>query len=52
LEKGKTITGDYYASLLDQLKNKIEEKQPHLNRKKNPLSSGQCPCSHMFTING
>ena len=34
LEKGKTITGEYYASLLDQLKVKIQEKRPHLNRKK------------------
>jgi [histone H3]-lysine36 N-dimethyltransferase SETMAR len=34
LEKGKTITGDYYASFLDQPKNKIEEKRPHLKRKK------------------
>jgi len=34
LEKSKTITGEYYASLLDQLKEKLEEKRPHLKRKK------------------
>jgi len=34
LKKGKTITGEYYASLLDQLKVIISEKRPHLNRKK------------------
>lgn len=34
LEKGKTITGEYYASLLEQLKTKIKEKRPHLARKK------------------
>ncbi|EFA13324.1 hypothetical protein TcasGA2_TC031211 [Tribolium castaneum] len=28
LEKGKTINGPYYASLLDQLKQKIQEKRP------------------------
>jgi histone-lysine N-methyltransferase SETMAR len=32
LEKGKTITGDYYASLLDQPENKIEEKRPYLKK--------------------
>ncbi|XP_076643528.1 histone-lysine N-methyltransferase SETMAR-like [Halictus rubicundus] len=30
LQKGKTITGAYYASLLDRLKAEIAEKQPHL----------------------
>ncbi|CAK9833202.1 Mariner Mos1 transposase [Anthophora retusa] len=34
LEKGKTITGNYYASLLDLLNNKIKEKRPHLMKKK------------------
>lgn len=34
LEKGKTITGTYYASLLDQLIEKIKEKRPHMTKKK------------------
>lgn len=34
LQKGKTITGVYYAALLDQLKLKIKEKRPHLANKK------------------
>ncbi|CAK9816389.1 Mariner Mos1 transposase [Anthophora quadrimaculata] len=34
LEKGKTITGNHYASLLDLLNNKIKEKRPHLMKKK------------------
>ena len=34
LEKGKTITGAYYASILDKLKEQIAEKRPHLKRKK------------------
>lgn len=34
LEKGKTITGAYYATLLDKLKAEIEEKRPHLQKKK------------------
>lgn len=34
LQKGKTITGAYYASLLDKLSKEIEEKRPHLKKKK------------------
>ena len=34
LEKGKSITGAYYSSLLDRLKIKIAEKRPHLKKKK------------------
>ncbi|KAL6257504.1 hypothetical protein P5V15_011074 [Pogonomyrmex californicus] len=34
LEKGKTITGAYYASLLDKLKAEIAKKRPHLKKKK------------------
>ena len=37
LEKGRTITGVYYAALLDRLVDKIKEKRPHL-QKKNSLS--------------
>ena len=41
LEKGKTITGEYYSNLLTTLDEKIREKRPGL-QKKNHLSSGQC----------
>ena len=34
LQKGKTITGAYYASLLDKLKAELAEKRPHLQKKK------------------
>lgn len=34
LEKGKTINSQYYVSLLDQLDDKIREKQPGLRKKK------------------
>lgn len=32
LEKGSTITGDYYPALLDQLINAIKKKRPHLKK--------------------
>ena len=34
LEKGQTITGAYYVSLLHQLREEIKKKRPHLKRKK------------------
>ena len=34
LEKGKTITGSYYAALLDQFKDAIKAKRPHLAKKR------------------
>lgn len=34
LPKGQTITGVYYASLLDKLKQKVNEKRPGLAKKK------------------
>jgi histone-lysine N-methyltransferase SETMAR len=34
LEKGKTITGPYYASLLDRLNEEIKTKRKHLLKKK------------------
>ncbi|KAG8321245.1 Syntaxin-1A [Homalodisca vitripennis] len=33
LQKGKTITGAYYASLLDKLQAELVEKRPHLQKK-------------------
>ena len=34
LQKGKTITGAYYASLLDKLKAELAGKWPHLQKRK------------------
>ena len=34
LQKGKTITGEYYASLLDRFDAILKEKRPHLAKKK------------------
>jgi histone-lysine N-methyltransferase SETMAR len=34
LEKGKTITGEYYSNLLRRLGEKIREKRPGLQKKK------------------
>lgn len=38
LEMDKIITGTYYASLLDRLKNELQEKRPLLANKKIGLS--------------
>lgn len=37
LEKGRTVTADYYVSLLDQLEEKIKEKRPHMQKKKTSI---------------
>ena len=34
LEKGRTITGTYYAPFLDRLVDEIWKKRPHLKKKK------------------
>jgi hypothetical protein len=36
-EKGKTITGEYYSSLLTRLDEIIREKRPDLQKKKSPF---------------
>jgi len=50
LEKGKTITGEYYSNLLTRLDEKIHEKRPGLQKKH--FSSGQCPCPQKCFGNG
>ena len=42
LEKGKTITGEYYSNFLARPDEKIREKRPGLQKKKIYLLSGQC----------
>jgi hypothetical protein len=34
LEKGKTISGEYYSNLLTRLDERIREKRPDLQKKK------------------
>jgi histone-lysine N-methyltransferase SETMAR len=51
LEKGKTITREYYSNLLTRLDEKNCEKRPSLQKKKN-LSSGQCICPQKCFGNG
>lgn len=34
LQKGRTITGEYYAALLERLNDELEKKRPHLAKKK------------------
>jgi len=52
LEKGKTITAEYYSSLLTRLDKKIPKTRPGLQKKKNHLSSGQCTRRQKFFGNG
>lgn len=49
LQKGKTITGAYYASLLDKLKAELVEKRPHLQKKKILLHQDNAP-SHTSVV--
>ena len=37
LEKGRTLTGAYYAALLDRLVDEIRKKRKHLKKKNNYL---------------
>ncbi|CAH2000520.1 unnamed protein product [Acanthoscelides obtectus] len=43
LEKGKTITGQYYSELLYCFDKKLEETRPHLMRKKVLLHQDDAP---------
>lgn len=49
LEKGKTITGEYYASLLVKLNDVIKEKRPHLVKKKVLFHHDNAP-AHSSTV--
>ena len=49
LEQGRTITGEYYASLLDQLKDAIKAKRPHLAKKKVLFHQDNAP-AHTSTV--
>ena len=49
LQKGKTITGAYYASLLDKLKAELAEKRPHFQKKKILFHQDNAP-SHTSAV--
>ncbi|GFV86702.1 hypothetical protein TNCV_3964321 [Trichonephila clavipes] len=49
---GKIIIGAYYVSLLDKLQAEFAEKQPHLQKKKNPVSPRQSTVSHLSSRHG
>ena len=49
LEKGRTITGAYYAVLLDRLGDEIMKKRPHLKKKKIIFYDDDAP-SHTSNI--
>ena len=51
LQKGKCITGEYYASLLDRFDAILNEKRLHL-AKKSAIPSRQCTSSHEYHCNG
>lgn len=52
LEKGKTITGKYYASLLDRLNDEIKKKRPHLPKEKIPYHHGNSPAHSSLKATG
>jgi len=48
LEKGKTITGEYYSSLLTRLDEKSREKRPGLQKKKSSFIRTMHPPTKVF----
>jgi hypothetical protein len=48
LEKGKTITGEYYSNLLTRLDEKIREKISGLEKKKSSFIRTMHPPTKMF----
>ncbi|KAL6258249.1 hypothetical protein P5V15_010179 [Pogonomyrmex californicus] len=52
LEKDKTITGAYYASLLDKLKAEIAKKTAAFEEEESAVPSRQRTCSHFGDRHG
>jgi len=52
LEKGKTITEEYYSNLLTRLDEKNSSEKTWFAKEKNHLSSGQCTCPQKCFGNG
>ena len=49
LEKGSTITGEYYAALLDRLVDQIRKKRPQLKKKRIFFHDNNAP-SHTSNV--
>ena len=52
LEKGQTITGAYYESLLHRLSEKIKKKTSLFEKEKDPLLSRQRTGAHLRNFDG
>lgn len=52
LEKGKSVTIEYHAALLDRLNQEIKKKRLHMAKKKCAVSPRQCPVSHIHENDG
>jgi len=50
LEKGRIITGQYYADLLDRFDTKLKKKRPHLAKKKVLFYYNNAPASSAIAI--
>jgi histone-lysine N-methyltransferase SETMAR len=48
LEKGKTLTGEYYSNLLTRLDEKIYEKRPGMQKKKSSFIRTMHPPTKVF----
>lgn len=49
LQADETVTGEYYATLLDQIDEEVLEKRPGLQKKKNHLGQ-MCFCKIQIVI--
>lgn len=52
LQKGKTITGEYYATLLDRLKEELKKKTAKIGAQKSALPSRQRAVLQVDRCNG
>ena len=50
LEKGRTITGQYYADLLDRFDAELKKKRPHLAKKKVLFHHNNAPASFAIAM--
>ncbi|GBP83022.1 Histone-lysine N-methyltransferase SETMAR [Eumeta japonica] len=52
LEKGKTITGEYYSKLLDRFDVDLKQKTAAFGEEESAVPSRQCTCAHLFSHDG
>lgn len=50
LEKGKTITGEYYSKLLDRFDADLKQKRPHLAKKKVLFHQDNAPANKCAVV--